>query len=208
MLTPCIRQSKYWEIISSCNSSVLPVYAINMPSLGCDYISKKHRGHEANKQLTFFLPGTLPETFLWRRARQFHPSILSRFWPAFHPKDTTRVNVLWSSSTPPNRPHSWNTLQFCCCSTPISNWIVCYINAFYKALQYGLSLLLPAGFADSWYGWTQYRWPILKSTPVIHVIALLPQSFNALPSKTHSCEKLEFIITPLSGSNSWGDVKC
>lgn len=39
------------------------------------------------------------------------PSILSCFWPAFHPKDTTKVNVLWLSSPPPNPPHFCNALE-------------------------------------------------------------------------------------------------
>lgn len=34
------------------------------------------------------------------------PSILSCFWPALHPKDTARVNVLWLSSLPPSQTKS------------------------------------------------------------------------------------------------------
>ena len=44
-------------------------------------------------------------------------------------------------------------------------------------------------------------------TAVIHVAAPLPQSFDAMPSYTHSADELEIIITPLNGSIPRGGVR-
>lgn len=116
-------------------------------------------------------------------ARNFHmetcqaiPSILSCFWPAFHPKNTTKVNVLWLSSPPPNLPHFCNTSE----SVEL---VQRRFEIGSKGTKIFLRLFFTKMFDKACACYHQWVWTADKDepTPVIHVIALLPQSFHAMP---------------------------
>ena len=147
------------------------------------------------------------------------PSILSCLWPAFHLKDTTKVNALWLSSPPTTSPCFCNTSEsddlksdwrhektntsttFPCqsCSTGPGGFVCCcqgVVGFFFFSKKDQKKKKKKK--ADD-----QPRTPIA----VIHVAAPLPQSFDVMSSYTHSADELEIIITPLNGSNPQGGVR-
>ena len=172
-----------------------------MPSLGYDYISKKHRGYGANKQFPFFIP-KYP-------ARNFHvetcqaiPSILSCFWPAFHPQNTTKVNVLWLSSPPPNLPH------FCYTSESVELFqyrfeIGSKGTKYFSSQRCSIRLVpvIVSGFEQlTKMNTIQMTDPKTYSSDSCHCPSPTKLSCHA---KIHSCNRFEIIITLLNGSNPW-----